>query len=97
MKYQRTDEELNHLNSKQKTAFLKLQKLGCPVKIWWQNDLKYMEYRGLFWIDSEEYEAEEFLDYYSNYWGSEVLTKTLEKAGLYYEWQNSAVACVHVL
>jgi len=94
MTYQRTDEELNHLSSKEKTAFLKLHKLGCPVKIWFQLDPEYMDYRGLFWIDTEE-DEKGFLDYYDNYFGSEKMTKVLEKADLYFEWENSAVACVH--
>lgn len=95
MIYKRTDEDLNHMNSKQKTAFLRLQKLGCPVKIWWQKDPKFMDYRGYFWIDSEEYDSELFLDYYDNYMGSEKLQSILDKAGLYFEWQNNSVACVY--
>ena len=94
MNYQRTDSDLDHLTSKQKTAFLKLQKMGCPVKIWWQNDPQYTEYRGLFWIDSEE-DENDFLEYYDNYWGSDKMNTVLKKAGLYFEWQNSAVACVY--
>lgn len=69
-------------------AFLKLQSLGCPVKTWSYGD------RGHFWIDAEEPEAEGWLDYYGNYSGSEVLNDVLKQNGLWFEWQNSAVACV---
>ena len=72
-------------------AFIKLQDLGCPVKTWYQND------RGHFWIDSEESSSEEFLDYWNTnlMFGSQVLTDVLEEHGLYFEWQNSAEACVY--
>ena len=72
-------------------AFLKLQAAGCPVKIWDGHD------RGHFWIDAEEPEAEGWLDYWSTslMLGSDRLNKILEGAGLYFEWHNSAYACVY--
>ena len=88
-------EEINHMTEDSIKAFIELKRLGCPVKIWWQNDRKYMDYRGYFWIDAEEYDAEGWLDYNSDYWGSEKLQSILGKHGLYFEWQNSAVACVY--
>jgi hypothetical protein len=89
MKYTREDEELAHMPSKVKTAFLKLQKLGAPVNVWHQNNPKYMDYRGYFWLSGEECK-EEWLDYYSNFWGSDELNDILNKAGLYFEWENPA-------
>jgi hypothetical protein len=70
-------------------AFLKLQSLGCPVKTWYHGD------RGHFWIDGEASEAEEWLDYYHNFIGSDPLNDILSANGLWFEWQNSAVACVY--
>jgi hypothetical protein len=89
MKYTREDEELAHMPSKVKTAFLKLQKLGAPVNVWHQNNPKYTDYRGYFWLSGEECK-EEWLDYYSNFWGSDELNDILNKAGLYFEWENPA-------
>ena len=96
MKYTRNDEELAHMPSKVKTAFLKLQSLDAPVKIWHQNNPKYMDYRGYFWLSGEE-GKDEWLDYYSNFWGSERLNDILNKAGLYWEWQNPAWGNVYDL
>lgn len=97
MNYTREDEELAHMPSKVKTAFLKLQKLGCPVKIWWQTDPNYMDYRGYFWISTEETSSWEWLDYYSTalVCGSEKLREILDKADLYFEWENPAIAGVY--
>jgi len=93
--YSIDDEELQHLTAKQKRCFLKLQKMGVPVKIWYQNNPEYEDYRGLFWIDTEEEMSECFLDYYGMPWGSEKLNKVLESADLYYEWANAAYAHVY--
>lgn len=88
-KYTRQSEELSHLTGKQKTAYLKLQRLGVPVKTW--ND----DSRGLFWIWTEVGEGEEHIEYYSKYWGSDKLNAILDAADLYYEWANAAVAHVY--
>jgi hypothetical protein len=74
---------------KHKVAFNKLKALGIPVKTWDDDS------RGYFYIDCEEYGAEEHLDYYSLYWGSDKLNSILKQAGLYYEWYNPAYACVY--
>ena len=89
MKYNRNDEELAHMPSKVKTAFLKLQSLNAPVKIWHDTNPNSQNYRGYFWISAEE-GKDEWLDYYSNFWGSERLNDILNKAGLYWEWYNPA-------
>jgi len=89
MKYNRNDNELAHMPSKVKTAFLKLQSLNAPVKIWHDTNPNSQNYRGYFWISAEE-GKDEWLDYYSNFWGSERLNDILNKAGLYWEWQNPA-------
>ena len=72
-------------------AFLELQAAGCPVKTWEAGD------RGHFWIDCEEPEAEGWLDYWNMTLmsGSDRLNQILEGAGLYFEWYNSAYACVY--
>lgn len=88
-------EEINHMTPESIKAFIELKKLGCPVDIWYQNKKGYQDYRGYFWIQAEDENAEIWLDYYSDYWGSDKLQKTLEKYGLHFEWQNSAVACVY--
>ena len=90
-------EEISHMTTASIKAFIELKRLGCPIDIWYQNKRGYEDYRGYFWIKAEEYNAEEWLDYYDTemYWGSEKLQKTLEKHGLYFEWQNSAVGCVY--
>lgn len=74
-------------------AFMELQKAGCPVKTWNGED------RGHFWIDAEESSASTWLDYWSTSLiaGSDRLNRILEKHGLYFEWQNSAVACVYYI
>ena len=72
-------------------AFLLLQEKGCPVKTWNGGD------RGHFWIDAEEMEAEGWLDYWSTSLmaGSEELNDILSDHDLYFEWYNSAYACVY--
>lgn len=72
-------------------AFLALQEAGCPVKTWEGLD------RGHFWIDAEEPESEDWLNYWSMnlMTGSDRLNEILEEAGLYFEWHNSAYACVY--
>jgi hypothetical protein len=72
-------------------AFIELQKAGCPVRTWYYDD------RGHFWLDAECESADEWLDYWNMdlMCGSEKLNSILEKHGLYWEWQNSAVGCVH--
>jgi hypothetical protein len=79
------------MNSKARKCFNELQKAGCPVKEW------YTDERGHFWIDAEEPEAEEWLDYWrtSLCAGSDRLNRILKKHGLYFEWQNSAYAHVY--
>lgn len=92
--YKYTREELleEGMEDKAIKAFLQLQSMGCPVKTWYHGD------RGHFWIDAEEHGASEFLDYWSMndlMCGSQVLNDVLSHNGLYFEWQNSAVACVY--
>jgi hypothetical protein len=71
-------------------AFLALAKAGCPVKIWEGGD------RGHFWIDAEEPEAMDWLDYWGNLMaGSEELQQILSDHDLYFEWYNPAYACVY--
>ena len=72
-------------------AFIELQAAGCPVKTWEAGD------RGHFWIDAEEPEAEGWLDYWSTSLmsGSDQLNDILSDHGLYFEWYNSAYACVY--
>ena len=89
-----SSEEVSHMTKSSISAFIKLKKAGCPVKVWHQNDPKYMDYRGYFWIDTEESGAESWLDYYNQMMGHEKLVDILDTAGLYFEWENSAVACV---
>ena len=74
-------------------AFTQLKKLGCPVKEW------HDETRGHFWIDGEEPEASEWLDYWNLNlsFGSDKLNEILNSNGLYWEWENSAVGHVHDL
>ena len=92
-------DEISHMTPSSIKAFIELKKLGCPIDIWYQNNPKYQDYRGYFWIKCEEYDAESWLDYYDSemYWGSERLQRILEKHGLYFEYQNSAVACVYAI
>jgi hypothetical protein len=88
------EEENEHMTDEVFEAYADLVEAGCPVKIWWQVKPRYQDYRGFFWIDSEEEGSSKWLDYYSKYEGSEKLQSTLDKAGLYFEWENSAVATV---
>jgi len=77
------------LVTKARRAFLKLQKMGVPVKIDIQG------HGGHFWINAEEHGAESHLDYYDLYWGSEKLQKVLSDNDLYFEWVNAAAASVY--
>jgi len=88
-------DELEHLTQSELTAFEKLYELGAPVKIWWQTDPKFQDYRGVFWLDSEDDATGEWLDYYNNFWGSDKLNKVLKDSGLYFEWNNAAYASVY--
>jgi hypothetical protein len=92
--YTRQDEELAHMPSKVQTAFLKLQKMGVPVKIWYNVDPNYGEYRGYFWIDCEEEDGELFYDYWEMY-KNEKCEDILNSAGVYSEWYNPAYLCVY--
>lgn len=91
--YEYTKEDLieEEMESHAVDAFLKLQSMGCPVRTWYEGD------RGHFWISAEEPESSEWLDYWNMklMCGSEILNDVLEHHGLYFEWQNSAVACVY--
>jgi hypothetical protein len=73
------------------TAFLELQKAGCPAKIWDGDE------RGHFWLDAEQLGASEWLDYWSMSLiaGSDRLNRILEKHGLYFEWYNAGYAHVY--
>lgn len=74
-----------------KSAFDKLKANGIAVRE--SNSEDY----GVFWIDCEtgSVETELALDYYDNPGGSDFLNKTLEGAGLYFEWYNPAYATVN--
>jgi len=93
MLYTHEKEELveDYMTEKAADAFLALQKAGCPVKVWESGN------RGHFWIDAEEPEAEGWLDYWSMelMTGSPRLNEILGEFGLYFEWYNSAYACVY--
>ena len=90
-------DELEHLTPSALVAFEKLHELGAPVKIWHQTNPEYQGYRGYFWLDSEEDATGEWLEYYSNFWGSEKLNKILKDSGLYFEWDNAGYASVYKL
>lgn len=78
------------MNSNAEKAFKELEKLGCPVKEW------YDDSRGHFWIDGEECGAEVWLDYWGGLMcGSDKLNEVLDKYDLFFEWENSVVACVY--
>lgn len=89
-----TREELVELEMKPNAieAFLKLQYLGCPVRV-----PIYGDDRGHFWIDAEQYGSSEWLDYYSTdlFWGSEQLNSILEEHDLFWEWYNPAYGNVY--
>jgi hypothetical protein len=72
-------------------AFLALQSAGCPVKTWDHGD------RGHFWIDAEEPEASDWLEYWSMELmsGSKKLNKILNDNNLYFEWANPGYASVY--
>jgi hypothetical protein len=76
--------------AKAQKAFNELKALGAPVK----SSEGYPD-RGYFWLSAEEEMSELWLDYYSNYWGSDKLNEILEKYGLFKEWYNPAYACVY--
>jgi len=88
------DEDNEHMSDVVFNAYVNLVQAGCPVKIWWQVKPGYQDYRGYFWIDTEEQGAGMWLDYNGKYDGSERLATILSDAGLYFEWENSAVASV---
>jgi hypothetical protein len=89
-----TKEELEELEMQPHaiTAFLKLQSLGCPVRVPVRGDD-----RGHFWISAEEVESEGWLDYYSDtlFWGSEQLNTILDDNNLFWEWYNPAYGNVY--
>ena len=70
-------------------VYNQLKKLGCPVKEWHYKD------RGYFWIDAEENSEGDWLDYYSNYQGSELMNQILNQNGFYWEWHNPGYGCVY--
>jgi hypothetical protein len=71
-------------------AFNELKEMGVPVR----SSEGYGD-RGYFWISAEEgEESEVWLDYYSNFWGSDKLNAVLDKYGLFFEWYNPAYANV---
>mgnify|MGYP000674079062 CR=1 FL=1 len=82
------------MKSNARKAFNELKKLGCPVEDYWYDDS-----RGHFWINGEHEDAGEWLDYWSMelMMGSDQLNDILNSNGLYWEWENSAVGCVHDL
>lgn len=94
-----TKEDFEHMTPNAKKAFKELLKLGAPVKIWYQTDPNYQDYRGYFWISAEEGCSWEWLDFYSPSlsMGSLKLNKVLDKYELYFEWENAAVAGVYDL
>ena len=77
------------MQKRARKAFNALKKMGCPVKEWDGND------RGHFWINAEEENAGEWLDYYNLFEGSKKLNEILNSNGLYFEWTNSAFGCVY--
>ena len=72
-----------------KKAFKELKKLGAPV----HSSEGYPE-RGFFWISAEDENAGEWLDYFTNYWGTDKLQEVLGKYGLFFEWSNPGFANV---
>lgn len=71
-------------------AFNKLKKLGCPVM---ESDI--YPGRGHFWLDAESSTNEGWLDYWSNYFGSDKLNEILTAHDLYWEWHNPGYGCVY--
>ena len=65
-------------------AYAELEALGAPVK------RSHYVNGAYFSIDAEQPEAQHFVDYWSNYWGSKKLNKILDKHGLFFEWENPA-------
>jgi hypothetical protein len=80
------------MNKKQKRAFNKLKHRNIAVR----ESIDGHEDRGIFWIWTEGLTDETTLalDYYDNMLGSEELNEILAEAGLWFEWQNPAVAIV---
>lgn len=78
------------MKAEHQKAFDKLRMAGIDVR-----ESESEDY-GIFWINCEtdSVETQQALEYYDNYWGSEFLNDTLEKAGLYFEWYNPAYATV---
>lgn len=91
--YQQIIKTVTDMTRNARKVFNKLKKLGCPVKEWHDDS------RGHFWIDAEEPEAEGWLDYWNPNlsFGSDQLNEILNSNGFYWEWENSAVGCVHDL
>lgn len=82
---------MKDLKKRAEKAFNELKKLGAPVR----SSEGYPD-RGLFWLWAElGEESEPWLDYYSNFWGSDKLNAVLEKYGLWFEWYNPAYAVVY--
>ena len=73
-------------------AFNKLKKLGCPVREW---SPRNSSERGHFWLDAESVDNEGWLDYWSNYQGSDQLNEILNSHDLYWEWHNPGYGCVY--
>lgn len=74
-------------------AFNKLKGMGVPV-------VEFDHYSGHFQISSEESNADEWLDYYSMnpnwlFGINTTITDLLEEYGLFAEWADAAIACVH--
>ena len=92
-----TQEEINHLTPEQLDAFIKLDKLGVPVKIYDQQNPKLEDYRGVFSIDSEEEGCELFVDYFNpaKFMGTDEMNKIIYDAGLYWDWENPGWINVH--
>ena len=72
-------------------AFEKLKSLlGNDVVV------KYDHMSGHFQINTEiDPMTELHLGYYENYGGSDELNEILEESGLYFEWENGAIAGVY--
>lgn len=78
------------MKAKHRQAFNKLRKAGIEAIEPLDNAHE------VFILDCEtgSIETKMALDYYSNFWGSEFLNKTLKSVGLYFEWENPARAKV---
>ncbi len=74
-------------------AFEELKSKGLPV-------FKYDHYDGYFQIDTERVDFSKlqegyYLDYYDEFYYNQNIVRILSKHGLYFEWENPAVASVH--